>query len=49
MDAISKPLKIDNNLNIRNHNNKIIVPKELKMKNIQKEIHKPITPKCQLK
>jgi hypothetical protein len=42
-------LKIDNNLNIRNHNNKTIVPKELKMKNIQKEIHKPITPKCQLK
>jgi hypothetical protein len=36
-------------LNIRNHNNKIIVPKELKLKNIQKEIRKPITPKCQLK
>ena len=42
-------LKIDSNLNIRNHNNKIIVPKELKLKNIQKEIRKPITPKCQLK
>jgi hypothetical protein len=27
-------LKIDSNLNIRNHNNKIIVPKELKLKNI---------------
>ena len=37
-------LKIDSNLNIRNHNNKIIVPKELKLKNIQKEIRKPITP-----
>jgi late competence protein required for DNA uptake (superfamily II DNA/RNA helicase) len=42
-------LKIDSNLNIRNHNNKIIVPKELKLKNIQKEIRKPITPKCQFK
>jgi hypothetical protein len=30
-------------------NNKIIVPKELKLKNIQKEIRKPITPKCQFK
>jgi hypothetical protein len=39
------PLELDNNLNIRNHNNKIIVPKELKLKNIQKEIRKPITPK----
>ena len=36
-------------MNIRNHNNKIIVPKELKLKNIQKEIRKPITPKCQFK
>jgi hypothetical protein len=36
-------------LNIRNHNNKIIVPKEPKLKNIQKEIRKPITPKCQLR
>ena len=42
-------LKIDSNLNIRNHSNIIIVPKELKLKNIQKEIRKPITPKCQLK
>ena len=42
-------LKIDSYLNIRNHNNKIIVPKELKLKNIQKEIRKPITPKCQFK
>jgi hypothetical protein len=31
------------------HNNKIIVPKELKLKNIQKEIRKPTTPKCQFK
>ena len=37
------------NLNIRNQNNIIIVPKELKLKNIQKVIRKPITPKCQLK
>jgi hypothetical protein len=36
-------------LNIRNHNNKIIVPKELKLKNIQKEIRKLITPKYQFK
>ena len=36
-------------MNIRNHNNKIIVPKELKLKNLQKEIRNPITPKCQLK
>ena len=42
-------MKIDSNLNTRNHNNKIIVPKELKLKKIQKEIRKPITPKCQLK
>ena len=42
-------LKTDSNLNIRNHNNiKIIVPKELKRKNIQKIIRKQITPKCQL-
>jgi hypothetical protein len=40
-------LKIDSNLNIRNQNNKIIVPKELKLKNIQKVIDKAITPKCQ--
>jgi late competence protein required for DNA uptake (superfamily II DNA/RNA helicase) len=45
----SLSLKIESNLNIRNHNNKIIVPKELKLKNIQKEIRNPITPKCQLK
>ena len=32
-------LKIDTNLNIRNHNNKIIVPKDLKLKNIQKVMH----------
>jgi hypothetical protein len=37
------------NLNIRNQNNIIIVPEELKLKNIQKVIRKPITPKCQLK
>jgi hypothetical protein len=42
-------LIIDRNLNIRNQNNKIIVPKELKLKNIQKVIDKAITPKCQLK
>jgi hypothetical protein len=36
-------------LNIRNQNNKIIVPKELKLQNIQKVIDKAITPKCQLK
>ena len=42
-------LKIDSNLNIRNQNNKMIVPKELKLKNIQKVINKTITPKCQLK
>jgi hypothetical protein len=36
-------------LNIRNQNNKIIVPKELKLKNIKKVIDKAITPKCQLK
>ena len=41
-------LKIDSNLNIRNQNNKMIVPKELKLKNIQKVIDKAITPKCQL-
>jgi len=32
-----------------NHNNKIIVPKELKLKNTPKVIRKPITPKCKLK
>ena len=42
-------LKIDSNLNIRNQNNKMIVPKELKLKNIQKVIDKAITPKYQLK
>ena len=42
-------LQIDSNLNIRNQNNKMIVPKELKRKNIQKVINKAITPKCQLK
>ena len=42
-------LKIDSNLNIRNQNNKMIVPKEQKQKNIQKVIDKAITPKCQLK
>ena len=36
-------------MNIRNQNNKIIVPKELKLQNIQKVIDKAITPKCQLK
>jgi hypothetical protein len=36
-------------LNIRNQNNKIIVPKELKLKNIQKAIDKAIISKCQLK
>jgi len=36
-------------INIRNHNNKIIVPKEFLLKNILKVIRKPITPKCQLK
>jgi cell division protein FtsL len=39
----------DSNLNIRNQNNKMIVPKEMKLKNIQKVIDKAITPKCQLK
>ena len=42
-------LQIDSNLNIRNQNNKMIVPKELKLKNIQKVINKATTPKCQLK
>ena len=45
----SLSLKIDSNLNIRNHNNKTIVPKELKLKNIQNVMRKPIRPKCQLK
>ena len=45
----SSGLIIDSNLNIRNQNNKMIVPKELKLKNIQKVIDKAITPKCQLK
>ena len=35
-------------MNIRNQNNKIIVPNELKLKNILKVIDKAITPKCQL-
>jgi late competence protein required for DNA uptake (superfamily II DNA/RNA helicase) len=42
-------LKIDTNLNIRNHHNAIFVPKVLKLKNIQKVIRKQITPKCQSK
>jgi hypothetical protein len=45
----SLSLKIESNLNIRNHNNKTIVPKEFKFKNIQNIIRKPIRPKCQLK
>ena len=45
----SSGLKLDSNLNIGNQNNKIIVPKELKLKNIQKVIDKAFTPKCQLK
>jgi hypothetical protein len=45
----SLSLKIESNLNIRNHNNKTIVPKEFKLKNIQNIIRKPIRPKCQLK
>ena len=36
-------------MNILNHNNKIIVRKELELKNIQKVIRKPIMRKCQLK
>ena len=44
-----KCLEIDSNLNIWNQNNKIIVRKELKLKNSQTVIHKSITPKCQLK
>jgi len=36
-------------MNIRDHNDKIIVPKELNLKNIQKIIRIAITPKCQLK
>jgi hypothetical protein len=46
---ISLGLKTDSNLNIRNKNNKIIIPKELKLKNNEKVIHKQITPKCQIK
>ena len=42
-------LKPDCDLNIRYHNNKIIVPIELKLKNIKKVIGKSITSKCQLK
>ena len=45
----SSGLKLDSNLNIGNQNNKIIVPKELKLKNIQKVIDKVFTPKYQLK
>jgi hypothetical protein len=37
------------NLNIRNQNNEIIVPKELKLKNSKKVIHKQITSKYQIK
>ena len=36
-------------MNIRNQNNNIIVPKELKLKNNQKVIDKAITPNCILK
>jgi hypothetical protein len=36
-------------LNIENQNDKIIVPKELKLKYIQKAMDKAFTPKCQLK
>jgi hypothetical protein len=46
---ISLCLKTDSNLNIRYQNNKIIVPKELKLKNSKKVIHKQITSKCQIK
>ena len=46
---ISLCLQTDSNLNIRNQNNKIIVPKELKLKNSKKVIHKQITSKCQIK
>ena len=42
---ISLCLKTDSNLNIRNQNNKIIVPKELKLKYNKKVIHKQITSK----
>jgi hypothetical protein len=42
-------LKTNSDMNIRDHNDKIIVPKELNLKNIQKIIRIPITPKCQLK
>ena len=42
-------LKIYSNLNIRNQNNNIIVPKELKLKNNQKIVDKAITPTCILK
>jgi late competence protein required for DNA uptake (superfamily II DNA/RNA helicase) len=42
-------LKTDSNLNIRNQNNEIIVPKELKLKNSKKVIHKQITSKYQIK
>ena len=42
-------LKLYSNLNIRNQNNNIIVPKELKLKNNQKILDKVITPKCILK
>jgi hypothetical protein len=44
----NKSLEKDSNLNIWNQNNKIIVRKELKLKNSQTVIHKSITPKCQL-
>jgi hypothetical protein len=49
MQNASLGLKTDSNLNIKNQNNKIIVPKELKLKNSKKVIHKQITPKCQIK
>ena len=41
--------RLHSNLNIGNQDNKIIAPKELKLKNIQKVIDKAFTPKCQLK
>jgi hypothetical protein len=40
---ISLCLKTDSNLNIGNQNNEIIVPKQLKLKNSKKVIHKQIT------
>ena len=45
----SSGLKLDSNLNIENQNNKIIVPKELKLRYIKKVMDKAFTSKCQLK